>query len=177
MATKRAARCIFSRLICTKKADRVHDGLPRREQAGALDLAVDEPNGLKMHVDVLAVRSYSPSLPPEDTTTTGGSGSGGGATATGGGSTGWSGEVTGTPAATVPTRFHATKEVTLNRVVRDVGQIYEEVVSHFVLNAVPVRVTIDVESDQLEKLTEDQRTAIRENLKTLGFADDDWSMD
>ena len=77
----------------------------------------------------------------------------------------------------MPTRFHATKEVTLNRVVRDVGQIYEEVVSHFVLNAVPVRVTIDVESDQLEKLTEDQRTAIRENLKTLGFADDDWSMD
>ena len=28
-----------------------------------------------------------------------------------------------------------------------------------------------------DKLTEDQRTAIRENLKTLGFEDDHWSMD
>ena len=83
----------------------------------------------------------------------------------------------GTLAPKVPTRFHATKQVTLQRVVRDVGQIYEEVVSHFVLNGVPVRVTIDVESDQIDKLTDDQRTAIRENLKTLGFADDDWSMD
>jgi hypothetical protein len=80
-------------------------------------------------------------------------------------------------AAKAPSRFHATKEVTLNRVVRDVGKIYEEVVSHFVLNDVPVRVTIDVESSQLDKLTEDQRNAIRENLKTLGFGDDDWSMD
>ena len=77
----------------------------------------------------------------------------------------------------MPTRFHATKEVTLNRVVRDVGQIYEEVVSHFVLAGVAVRVTIDVESDQLDKLTVDQRSTIRENLKTLGFADEDWSMD
>ena len=32
-------------------------------------------------------------------------------------------------------------------------------------------------SNQLDKLTEDQRTAIRENLKTLGFGDDAWSMD
>ena len=78
---------------------------------------------------------------------------------------------------TVPTRFQATKELTTNRVVRDVGQIYEEVVSHFVTSGVPIRVSIDIESDQLNKLTEDQRTAIRENLKTLGFGDDDWSMD
>jgi hypothetical protein len=57
------------------------------------------------------------------------------------------------------------------------GQIYEEVVSHFVTSGVPIRVSIDIESDQLNKLTEDQRAAIRENLKTLGFGDDDWSMD
>jgi len=77
----------------------------------------------------------------------------------------------------IPTRFHATKALTVNRVVRDVGQIYEEIVSHFVTGDVPVRVSLDIESDQLDKLTEDQRTAIRENLKTLGFGDDDWSMD
>jgi hypothetical protein len=58
-----------------------------------------------------------------------------------------------------------------------VGQIYEEVVSHFVTSGVSIRVSIDIESDQLNKLTEDQRAAIRENLKTLGFGDDDWSMD
>ena len=55
----------------------------------------------------------------------------------------------------VPSRFHATKEVTINRVVRDVGQIYEQIVSHFVASDVPVRVTVDIESDQLNKLTED----------------------
>lgn len=94
-----------------------------------------------------------------------------------GGSSRQASEGTSKPTPIVPTRFHATKEVSLNRVVRDVGQIYEEVVSHFVLNDVSIRVTVDVESDQLDKLTEDQRTAIRENLKALGFADDDWSMD
>jgi hypothetical protein len=100
------------------------------------------------------------------------------------GSTGATGETeTGTTtgsggtAPIVPTRFQATKELTTNRVVRDVGQIYEEVVSHFVTSSIPIRVSIDIESDQLDKLTEDQRAAIRENLKTLGFGDDNWSMD
>lgn len=79
--------------------------------------------------------------------------------------------------ATVPKRFQASKDLTTNRVVRDVGQIYEEIVSHFVTSGIPIRVSLDIESDQLDKLTEDQRTAIRENLKTLGFEDDDWSMD
>ncbi len=95
--------------------------------------------------------------------------------------TGASGSTTSTSgglsAATAPTRFHATKDLTVNRVVRDAGQIYEEIVSHFVTSGVPVRVTIDIESDQLAKLSDDQRSALRENLKTLGFGDDDWSMD
>ena len=103
-----------------------------------------------------------------DTSSTGtGSGSSGSATSSGGGRS----------AAPVPTRFHATKDLTVNRVVRDAGQIYEEIVSHFVTAGVPVRVTIDIESEQLAKLSDDQRSAIRENLKTLGFGDDDWSMD
>ena len=40
-----------------------------------------------------------------------------------------------------------------------------------------MKVTLDVESQDLDKLTPDQRAAIRENLNTLGFAPDDWSMD
>jgi predicted AAA+ superfamily ATPase len=99
-------------------------------------------------------------------------GGAGGSGASGGGARTSSG--TGT---TVPSRFHATKDVTTNRLVRDVGQIYEEIVSHFVTNGVPIRVSIDIESEQLDKLTDDQRAAIGENLKTLGFGDDDWSMD
>lgn len=81
------------------------------------------------------------------------------------------------PVATVPKRFQATKSLTTNRVVRDVGQIYEEILSHFVTSGVNVRVSLDIESEQLDRLTEDQRTAIRENLKTLGFHDQDWSME
>ena len=65
----------------------------------------------------------------------------------------------------------------MNRVVRDAGQIYEEIVPYFVTAGVPVHVTIDIESEQLAKLSGDQRSAIRENLKTLGFGVDDWSMD
>ena len=44
-------------------------------------------------------------------------------------------------------------------------------------NGAAVKVTLDVESQDLDKLTPDQRAAIRENLNTLGFAADDWSMD
>lgn len=70
-----------------------------------------------------------------------------------------------------PTRFHATKTLSLNRGVRDIAQIYEEIVIHFTTDDVPIRVTVDVESDQLDKLTEDQRIALRENLRTLESSD------
>lgn len=93
----------------------------------------------------------------------------------GSGTTGGKGGTT-TPIKAV-TRFHATKELTSARVVRDVSQIYEEIISHFVSAGVAVKVTLDVESDQMTLLPHDQRTAIKENLKTLGFGDDDWSMD
>jgi hypothetical protein len=75
------------------------------------------------------------------------------------------------------TRFHATKELDPNRVVRDVGMIFQEILSHFTSTGTPMRVSLDIESDQINKLTEDQRTAIRENLRTLGFEDDQWAMD
>lgn len=108
--------------------------------------------------------------PPDDTVTPP-PGGGGGTTPGGGGGVG------PTPPLT-PTRFHATKTLTSDRVVRDVGQIYEEIIRHFVTtNGVAVKVTLDVESQDLDKLTPDQRAAIRENLNTLGFAPEDWSMD
>ncbi|WP_019873098.1 DUF499 domain-containing protein [Sporichthya polymorpha] len=97
--------------------------------------------------------------------------------ATGTGGSGQTSTTTTTTGTVVPKRFHATKDLTTNRVVRDVGQIYEQIVSHFVTGGIPVRVSIDIESDQLDRLTGDQRTAIREDLRTLGFEDNDWSMD
>lgn len=90
---------------------------------------------------------------------------------------GGTGQDNGETAPPAPTRFHATKNLTSDRVVRDVAQIYEEIVSHFVTNGIAVRVTVDVESDQFHKLAPDQRAAIRENLSTLGFDNNDWSMD
>ncbi len=74
------------------------------------------------------------------------------------------------------TRFNATKELTSARVVRDVSHIYEEIISHFVSSGVEVRVTLDIESGHMDKLSAEQRTAIRENLSTLGFREGDWSM-
>ncbi|MDR0481695.1 MAG: DUF499 domain-containing protein [Cellulomonadaceae bacterium] len=83
----------------------------------------------------------------------------------------------GSTTTVTPTRFHATRSLNTTRLVRDVGQLYDEIISHFVSDGVAVRVSLDIESSHLDQLTEDQRTAIRENLKTLGFGDDDWSMD
>ena len=76
-----------------------------------------------------------------------------------------------------PPRSTLDRSSAASDVYKRQGQIYEEIVSHFVTSGVPIRLSMDIESDQLDKLTEDQRTAIRENLKTLGFHDDDWSMD
>lgn len=118
-----------------------------------------------------------------DTSTTAGTTIAGGAEATGSTTTTTAGGAAGNGAggsgapSTPATRFHATKELASARIVRDVSQIYEEIISHFVSAGVDVKATLDVESDQLDKLTADQRTAIRENLKTLGFGDDDWSME
>lgn len=61
--------------------------------------------------------------------------------------------------------------------MRDVSLIYEEILSHFVSGGVNVKVTIDIESDQMDQLSDEQRTAIRENLKALKFGDGDWSME
>ena len=108
----------------------------------------------------------------ETLTEKGGSTGGAGQTGLGGGA--GAGRFTTMP---VPTRFHATKELTTNRVVRDVGQIYEEIISHFVTSGLPIQVSIDIESSHLDNLTDDQRATIRENLSTLGFGADDWSMD
>jgi hypothetical protein len=79
-------------------------------------------------------------------------------TGTSGGTSGaGTGDTSGGTTSTIPTRFHATKELTTNRVVRDIGQIYEEIISHFATNGLPIRVSIDVESDRLDRLSETRK--------------------
>jgi predicted AAA+ superfamily ATPase len=73
------------------------------------------------------------------------------------------------------TRFHGSKALDPTRAVRDISQISDEILALFTVNGLPVTVTVDIESSALEKLTLDQLTALKENLKTLGFQD--WNVE
>jgi len=59
--------------------------------------------------------------------------------------------------------------------VRDISQISDEILAMFTNSGLPVKVTVDIESSALDRLTSEQLTALRENLSTLGF--DDWSVE
>lgn len=96
---------------------------------------------------------------------------------TGGGATGTGGDADPVVNPVVPgaSRFHGTKRLDPTRAVRDISQISDEILTLFTANGAPVRVTVDVESSSLERLTAEQLTALRENLNTLGFTD--WSVE
>ena len=88
------------------------------------------------------------------------------------GSTG--GEAT-TPASTGARKFHATKELDISRPIRDISVISDEILTPLSTAGVRVRVTVDLESGDLAKLTPEQVTALRENLATLRFTD--WNLE
>ncbi len=74
------------------------------------------------------------------------------------------------------TKFHATKALDPARPVRDISQISDEIITPlFAANGIPVRITIDIESSALDRLTPDQVTTLKENLTTIGFTD--WSVE
>ncbi len=73
------------------------------------------------------------------------------------------------------TRFHATKALDASRPVRDISVISDEILTPLSTASAHVRITIDIESADLEKLTPDQVTALKENLATLGFTD--WNVE
>ena len=87
---------------------------------------------------------------------------------TSGGTTSKPGEKVAPPP---PTRFHASKPLDPVRVVRDMSTLNEEIIVHFTAAGVPIRVTIDIDSDALDRLPPDKRTVVTENLKSLGFTD------
>jgi hypothetical protein len=81
-----------------------------------------------------------------------------------------------TPGTTVKaTRFHGTRPLDPTRAVRDISLISEEILALFTTSGLPVSVTVDIESSALERLTDDQITALKENLNTLGFTD--WNVE
>ncbi|WP_176449778.1 DUF499 domain-containing protein [Geodermatophilus saharensis] len=73
------------------------------------------------------------------------------------------------------TRFHATKALDPSRPVRDVSVISDEILTPLSTASAHVRITIDIESADLDKLSPDQIAALKENLTTLGFAD--WNVE
>lgn len=75
----------------------------------------------------------------------------------------------------VLTRFHASKALDPVRVVRDISTLNDEIIVHFTAAGVPVIVTVDIDSEALDRLPADKRAVVRENLKALGF--EDWSIE
>jgi predicted AAA+ superfamily ATPase len=94
------------------------------------------------------------------------------ATTAGGGGAG-----PGPASAVQPERLNATKVLSSQRVVKDAAAVFEEIISHFVSAGADITVSIDLESTQLAKLTPEQVAAIRENLTSLGFDPNDWSIE
>jgi hypothetical protein len=56
-----------------------------------------------------------------------------------------------------------------------VSQVAEEINGLFTTRGISVRVTVDLESQELAALPLDQIDALKENLSTLGFAD--WNVE
>lgn len=73
------------------------------------------------------------------------------------------------------TRFHATKVLDPTRPVRDISQVSDEILTLFTASGAPVKITVDIESTAVAKLTPDQVTALKENLNTLGF--NEWNVE
>lgn len=133
----------------------------------AAGLIVD-PTVARRQIDEEAAESDRTAAGDDRTVAPGGDGAGGGV----------KGKAATGPGTTAPraTRFHATKALNAARPVRDISQISDEILTPlFSATGVQVRVTVDLESASLDKLTPEQVTALKENLTTLGFAD--WSVE
>ncbi len=165
-------------------ADSVEDGRYRGLVLGGAPLAV---SGTGLVVDPAVAQKQIDEEKPAGSGQPGGGTSG---TATGSGTTG----STGTTASNgdtdagdtggavgveaLPwkvTRFHATKILDPARAVRDMSQVSDEILMVFSANSVPVRVTVDIESTDMARLTPEQVTALKENLATLGFGE--WNLE
>ncbi len=72
------------------------------------------------------------------------------------------------PLSAGPTRL-ATKALDPVRLIRDVSNIHDELISHFVAAGVPVNVYLEIGSEHLAEFDPAVVAALRENLRQLGF--------
>ena len=68
-----------------------------------------------------------------------------------------------------PRRFFGTVEVDPDRAGRDMGQVAEEVLQHLTLPGGKVKVTVEIEAEMPEGVSDDVRRVINENCQTLRF--------
>lgn len=72
----------------------------------------------------------------------------------------------------LPKRFFATVEVDANRAGRDVGKIAEEVLQHLTtLPGAKVKVTVEIEAEAPDGVSEEVQRVVNENCQTLKFKD------
>ena len=70
----------------------------------------------------------------------------------------------------MPKRFFGTVEVDPDRVARDMGKIAEEVLQHLtVLPKAKMRVTVEIDAEVPEGVSEDTQRVVTENCQTLKF--------
>jgi hypothetical protein len=70
----------------------------------------------------------------------------------------------------LPKRFFATVEVDANRAGRDVGKIAEEVLQHLTtLPGATVKVTVEIEAEAPDGVSEEVQRVVNENCQTLRF--------
>ncbi len=74
------------------------------------------------------------------------------------------------PIAVQPMRFHGTVQLDADRAGRDMGRIAEEVLQHLTIHrGGRVVVTVEIDAEIPEGLTEDDRRVISENCQVLNF--------
>lgn len=102
----------------------------------------------------------SPVIPSTTEVTSGGTGNGDAAT----------GQKTAVTVATLPNRFHGSVELDAARIGRDAGKIAEEVVQHLAgtLGA-KVKVTLEIEVEIPEGVSDQTLRTVTENCRTLKF--------
>jgi hypothetical protein len=72
---------------------------------------------------------------------------------------------------TLPRRFYASVAVDPDRAGRDVGRIAEEVLQHLTtLRGGTVRITLDIEAEAPDGVSDDVQRVVTENCQTLKFS-------
>jgi hypothetical protein len=75
----------------------------------------------------------------------------------------------GATTTTTVTRFSAWKELDPVRAGREAADIADEILALFTDRRIPVKVTIEIEAEDLEGFDEATRRNVTENANTLGF--------